>query len=201
MFSMIISGFGVCSLGFIVKRLWQLCVPHPPTLPPLTLLYNHTYFRRDFRFVPIGATATTIVARRSIIGSTLTLAPDTRLAVEALLLGVAFDITCTRYFDIYLSSESDSPELVPTDEGTDPGVVTGVLVHELRVGDLLGVLMGSLVDARRVDSRVGGALTDSVVDARGVDSRVGGVLSDSVVDARGVDSRVGGVLTDSVVDP
>ena len=70
-----------------------------------------------------------------------TLAPDTRLAVEALLLGVAFDITCTRYFDIYLSSESDSPELVSTDEGTDPGVVTGVLVHELRVGELLGVLM------------------------------------------------------------
>ena len=77
-----------------------------------------------------------------------TLAPDTRLAVEALLLGVAFDITCTRYFDRYLSSESDSPELVPADEGTDPGVVTGVLVHELRVGDLLGgVLMDSLVDA------------------------------------------------------
>ena len=79
----------------------------------------------------------------------------------------------------YLSSESDSPELVPTDEGTDPGVVTGVLVHELRVGELLGgVLMDSLVDVRGVDSSVGGVLTDSVVDARGVDSRVGGFLTD-----------------------
>jgi hypothetical protein len=89
---------------------------------------------------------------------------------------------------------SDSPELVSADEGADLGVVIGVLLHELRVGDVLGgVLMDSVVDARGVDSRVGGVFVFT-------DSRVGGALSDSVVDARGVDSRVGGALSDSVVD-
>ena len=53
-----------------------------------------------------------------------TLAPDTHLAAEVLLLGVALEITCTRHFDMYLSSGSDSPELVPADEGVELGDVT-----------------------------------------------------------------------------
>ena len=68
-----------------------------------------------------------------------TLAPDTRLTTEVLLLGVALGMTCTIFFDMYLSSGSDSTELIPTDEGAELGVVKGVLVHtlELRVGDVL----------------------------------------------------------------
>ena len=68
-----------------------------------------------------------------------TLAPDTRLAAEVLRLGVALEITCTRYFDMYLRSGSDSPELVPESGGVELGVVTGVLMCtlELRVGDVL----------------------------------------------------------------
>ena len=56
-----------------------------------------------------------------------------------LRLGVALEITCSRYFDMYLSSGSDSPELVPEDEGVELGVVTGVLMCtlELTVGDVL----------------------------------------------------------------
>ena len=40
---------------------------------------------------------------------------------------------------MYLSSGSDSPELVPEDEGVELGVVTSVLTCtlELRVGDVL----------------------------------------------------------------
>ena len=46
---------------------------------------------------------------------------------------------------MYISSRSNSPELVPADEGVEIGVVTGVLgcTLKLRVGDILARSMTS----------------------------------------------------------